>query len=116
VRSENRLDDEPATSSFRKISFWKKKNNCFSEFLVFFSFQSKMNTPATAWRKKKRVLQEISILFLLSEKLSQKNFRSSRSSLFDPTYFYQRELEVVVGASHLPDNNFSLEEQKQAFL
>jgi hypothetical protein len=37
-----------------------------------------------------------------------------RSTSVDPTYFCQEDLEFVVGALHLPDNNnYSLEEQKQ---
>jgi len=48
MRSGNRLDDEPAASSFREISFWKKKNNCFSGFLVFFFFQSKTANEHTS--------------------------------------------------------------------
>jgi len=101
-----------------KSVFGRRKTTVFPGFSCSSSFNQKLrtNTPATAWRKKKRVFQEISVFFLLSEKLSQKNFRSSRSSLFHPTYFYRKELEVVVGASHLPDNNNSLKEQKQAFL
>ncbi len=54
-------------------------------------------------------------VLLLSEPDLQRFREDVGRPVFNPTYFYQKELEVVVGALHLPENNFSFEEQKQVF-
>ncbi len=79
-----------------------------------FSFLINLRTAAQPSARKKKKRMRCMMSFPSFETTSINN-SGSGSARFHPTYFYQKELEVVVGALYLLDNNNSLEEQKQAF-